>query len=369
MYKINEKRLINTFLDLVKIPSPSWDEKDVINFIILRLKSLNIKYKKYKCKDSYNIHAGLNGVKKNKSVLFSAHMDTVISGGKIIPIVTEKKISSDGNTILGSDDKSAISMFLEGLSFIKESKMDHGPVEILFTCAEETGLNGAKCFNMSNIKSKLAYVFDSSGKIGKIITKAPFHSTLKIKIIGKSAHAGIEPEKGINAINVISEIISHLPSGRIDDETTMNIGIITGGKATNIVADESECFLEIRSISNKKRLKHEKIVKDRVKQTALKYKARYKISGNLEYSGFSISKSEENIKIAVNAFKRINIKPQFEISGGGSDTNIFNKAGIKACNLACGMRNVHTYKEYINISDLIKGAQLMISIIESAPEG
>ena len=365
MYQINEKRIFDTFIDLVKISSPSWKEKEVIKYIMEVTKKLGFKTKKIKCKDSNNLLITVNGDSKKPTLLFSAHLDTVVPCENVKPIVTDKKISSDGTTILGSDDKSAIAIFLEGLFYLKENNINHGPIEILLSCAEELGLHGIKNFDLSILKSKYAFVFDSDGSIGKVVTKAPYHSKFDILIKGKAAHAGMEPEKGINAINVMAEIITKLPSGRLDDETTINIGVIEGGKATNIVAEEVRCNLEVRSTDNKKLKNVEKTVKDTVQQVSKKYGAKNKISYILEYSGFTIKENDKILKIVENAMAKIKIKPQYESSGGGSDTNIINKAGINAINLSCGMRNVHTKKEFIYKKDLVIGTKLMLSIIEN----
>ena len=365
MYTVNKNRIIKTFTDLAKISSPSWQEHKVIEYLVNKLNKLHIPYKKYKCKDSFNLLISFPGNKKKTPILFSAHMDTVTPCDGVKPIVTDTKITSDGTTILGSDDKSALAIFLESLQIIKEKNMDHGDIELLLTCAEEVGLQGIQLFDLNLLKSKYAFVFDCNGRVGNIIIKAPFHSRLDITIKGKAAHAGMEPEKGINAIVVLSQIIADLPNGRIDDETTMNIGTIEGGNATNVVAENASCSLEVRSIDKKKLLEYEKKVTASIKKITTSHKAKYTINRILLYSGFTIKENEKLLNLTINALTRIKINPNMKISGGGSDTNIINGAGIKAVNLSCGMMNVHSTKEYIMIKDLINGAKLMLSIIES----
>ncbi|MFC1670604.1 M20/M25/M40 family metallo-hydrolase [Spirochaetota bacterium] len=365
MYEVNQKRLVKTFIDLVKIPSPSWKEHDMVSYIIKKVKKLNVNYKKYPCGDSYNLYLSLDGSKDTPPLLLSAHMDTVGTLDRVVPIITEKKISSDGTTILGSDDKAAIAIFMEALHIIKERKIEHGPIEIILSCAEEVGLHGIKNFDTGLIRAKEAIVFDSSDRVGKIILKAPYHSIMDIKIKGKSAHAGMEPEKGINAIKVLAEIISKLPSGRIDKNSTMNVGFISGGRATNIVPDEAEAKLEIRSFDKERLNNHEKKVNDTIKKVASRYRAKSKINRELEYTGFSINRKDKIVALTESAMKKINITPEFIISAGGSDANILNRAGIKSLNISCGMRNVHTNKEYILIKDLVNGARLTLSIIDS----
>lgn len=364
MYKINTKRLIKTFTDMAKIPSPSWKEDAMRAYIRKSAKELGASVRELPCGESKNLLLILKGDAKRKPVLFSAHMDTVTPCENVRPLVTGTKITSDGTTILGSDDKAAIAMFIEALRYIRETGMPHGPVEILISCAEEVGLHGIKAFNMSLLKSKHAFVFDSDGQIGKIVLQAPYHSTMTITITGKAAHAGMEPERGINAINVLSEIITRLPTGRLDHETTANIGTITGGRATNIVAEKAACVLEVRSLVLKKLKAQEAAIRAVVRETAARSGARSAIARTMEYAGFTIRPDDGIARIARSAMERVGIQHQFMVSGGGSDTNIFNKAGIRAINLSAGMMKVHTTNEYVMIRDLVDGTKVVLSIIE-----
>jgi tripeptide aminopeptidase len=364
-YNINKDRLLNYFLDLVKISSPSWKEEPVVNYLTGKLTKLNVEFSKHKCGDSYNLLVRLNGNMPKSPVLFSAHTDTVNPCDNIQPVITKSKITSDGTTILGADDKAAIAAFLETISYIKENDIKHGPVEFLLSCAEEIGLLGIKGFDLSLLKAKYAFIFDSSGDIGKVILKAPYQTSYYIKIKGKAAHAGIAPEAGINAIRTASEIITKIPHGRIDHETTANVGIISGGKATNIVAEEATIELEARSIDLRKLKKIESKIENVARTVAKNHGAKIQIEKKLEYPGYSVKESDRIIQIVDTALKKININPVHEASGGGSDTNIISKSGIKAINLSIGMRDVHTSKEYIKIKDLINGTQLILSIIES----
>ncbi len=365
MNNINQERLIGYFLDLVRIPSPSWKEGKVLDYIINTLGSLKADIIKYGCGESYNLLVRLDGTVPKDPILFSAHTDTVLPCEDIKPIVSKTKITSDGSTILGADDKAAIASFLEAMMYIQENDIPHGPVEFLFSCAEEIGLYGIKGFDLSILNAKYAFVFDSGGEIGRVILKAPYQTTFDIKIRGRAAHAGIAPEKGINAIRIASEIITNIPQGRIDHETTANVGIISGGKATNIVPEETSIALEARSIDRNKLKSIEMKIENTAKKITRKYKGGVGITKRLEYSGYSISKSDRIVKILEGALKKIKIKPAYEASGGGSDTNVINRSGIRAVNLSIGMREVHTKKEFINIKDLVNGARLVISIIES----
>ncbi|MBN2039284.1 MAG: M20/M25/M40 family metallo-hydrolase [Spirochaetes bacterium] len=364
---INRDRLIDYFIDLVRIPSPSWKEEKVIEYIINVISKYkdDVEYYKYKCGDSFNLLIRLKGNLQTMPLLFSGHMDTVIPCENVKPVISDTKITSDGTTILGADDKAAIAVFLEVIACLKENNAVHGTVEFLLTCAEETGLHGVKGFDVSLLQSKAGFVFDSNGGIGRVMIKAPFQITYDIQIKGKAAHAGIAPEKGISAIRIASEIISSIPHGRIDEETTANVGMISGGKATNIVAEDTSIALEVRSMDRQKLKAVEKEMENTARTVTKKYKGKISINKRLEYSGYSIKPDDKLIRLLSDSMKKIKIKPVYEASGGGSDTNVLNKAGIKAVNLSIGMRDVHTRKENIMIKDLIDGARLVYAIIRT----
>ncbi len=366
MHAPDQEQLITTFTDLARISSPSWREAGVIRYIMKRLQKLRVPYEKHPCGESFNLLARLPGDSSKEAILFSCHTDTVGPCEKVTPIIKGNKITSDETSILGADNKAAIACFLEALHLIREKKIPHGPIEFIFSCAEEVGLYGIKGFDISQLTATAAFVFDSSGKIGKIVVEAPFDMTMELTMRGKAAHAGIEPERGISAIRVLSEIISRIPHGRIDAESTVNVGIISGGTATNIVAEEAYAKLEARSRSLQQLKKIESEIRRISKHEARRYGAKASITKNLEYAGFSLNQEQRVVSIAKRALERIGTAPQTVSTGGGSDTNILNRAGIPAVNLSIGMMNAHTKKEYILITDLIKATRLVLSIIDCA---
>lgn len=365
MQFVNKDRLVDTFIDLVRIPSPSWKESGVIRYITRILKKLDVPYRLLPCGPTHNLLAKLEGDRSVKPILFSCHMDTVIPCDRINPVIEGNRISSDGESILGGDDKAAIAAILETLRILKEKKLPHGPLEFLFSSAEEIGLKGIKEFDFSLLKSRYAFVFDSGGDIGTVVINAPTQITMEIKIRGRAAHAGMEPEKGISAIRVLAEIIASIPHGRIDESTTVNVGVMSGGKATNIVAEEAMCRLEIRSLYRERLKSVETSLKKICREKEKSSKAKISVTRNLEYESFTIDPHSNIAVIAAKAVRGISKTPRFTTSGGGSDTNIINRSGIKAVNMSIGMRNVHTKNEYIQISDLIDGTRLMLSLIET----
>jgi tripeptide aminopeptidase len=363
---INNTRLINTFLDLVKISSPSWKEEPVIAYIEKCAKELGYTAERKPCNNSYNLIVRIPGDESRKPVMFASHTDTVTPCDNVNPIETATKITSDGTSILGGDDKAAVAAFIEAMRVINEQNLSTAPVEFVFTCAEEVGLMGMKGMDFGAIKSKRAFVLDCSGSVGGIINKAPSQIIMHVEITGKAAHAGIEPEKGISAINIASEIITKLPKGRIDKETTLNVGIIIGGRATNIVAEKTSIDLEMRSLNHKKMIALEKKVTGLIKSTVKKNKASVKIRSAIEYKGFNIPSSDPIAKTVAEACESCGLKPSFMSSGGGSDTNVLNAKGIRALNLAIGMSNVHSTREFILKKDIISGCRLVLAIAENA---
>ena len=372
---VNEKRLVESFMELVKIDSISREERKLADFLIEKLEDLGLEVivdqagEKVKS-NSGNMIARLKGnIKEVTPIMFSAHMDTVVPGKNINPLCDGEKIVSDGKTILGADDKAAIAALLESLHIIKEKNISHGDIEIVFTICEEMGLHGAKNLDISDLNAQMAFVLDSGGQVGEIISAAPSQNSLKIIIHGKSAHAGSNPEEGINAIQVAGFALSRMKLGRIDEETTTNIGIISGGKATNIIPDEVTLEGEVRSRNEEKLEKYTKILKQIVEDTAREFKTKAEVKINREYSCYNLSTDDRVVKIAIKAAKDMGLEPQLHPSGGGSDANVFNKKGFPAVDLAIGMEKVHTVDEYILVKNLKNTVEYVLSIINTVVSG
>jgi len=368
---VNEKRLIESFMELVKIDSISREERNLTDFLIEKLEDLGLEVivdqagEKVKS-NSGNIIARLKGnIKKATPIMFSAHMDTVVPGKNIIPICDGEKIVSSGKTILGGDDKAAIAALLEALHIIKENNISSGGIEIVFSICEEIGLKGAKNLDISELKSQMGFVLDAGGRVGKINIAAPSQNSLEIIIHGKSAHAGANPEEGINAIQVAGFALSRMKLGRIDEETTANIGVISGGNATNIVPDKVILKGEVRSRNEEKLEKYTENLKKIIEGTTQEFKAKTEIKINKEYYRYNLSSEDQVVKIAIKAAKDIGLQPELCPSGGGSDANIFNKKGIPSVVLAVGMEKVHTLEEYILIRELKNTVEHILSIINT----
>lgn len=365
---IKEERLINKFLEYIQIDSESLNEKEMMETLIKDMKELGMEVFTDNTGEKIgsngtNVYGTLKGDLEIEPILFSCHMDTVTPGIGVKPVIKDKAIYSSGDTILGGDDKSGVVSILEAIRTMKENNISHGPIEVVFTICEEVGLKGSKNVDYSKIKSKKAFILDSGGDVGKAIIKAPAQNKINVKINGKAAHAGVAPQDGISAIQVASEAISNMKLLRIDEETTANIGIIEGGKATNIVCPEVEIKAEARSLNKDKLKKQTEHMVECFNKAAEKFGATVNIDVIHSYDPVKLDVEDEIVETVKKACEAIGINFQPAASGGGSDANVFNGNGIKAINLATGMAKVHTTEEFITLENLNNTAKLVYQIM------
>lgn len=367
---MNRDRIVEKFLDYVKIYSPSQEEAEFAKVLKSELKDLGFSVDEDDAgeksgSNSGNIIAHLKGEKDVESIMLCAHMDTVVPCKDIEPIIEDGIIKSKGDTILSADDKAGIVAILEAIRYIKENEISHGDIEVVFTISEEIGLLGSKYLDYSKIKSKNAFILDSGGPIGGVIVQGPSAAGIKAIFHGKASHAGLSPEKGINAIQMAARAIDKMNLLRIDEETTANVGLIKGGLATNIVADYAEAHFEARSLDSEKLKKQVKHMVDTLSMVEKDFGSKIEIEVENSYPAFSVDGDNEILKITKKAMKKANVEYKPESTGGGSDTNIFNGNGLNAVTLAVGMYNAHGVDEYISVDDLIKATELVVAIIES----
>lgn len=366
---INKKRLLETFINYIKISSKSLNEKDIATQIIADLKEFS--YDVYEDNAGENIGSNANnlyffvdGETNSESIIFSSHMDTVIPCDNIKPCIKEGFVTTDGSTILGADDKAGIVALVEALRIIKEMNLTHRPIEVIFTINEEGGLHGSKNLQYERIRSKKAIVLDSSGEIGKIIIGAPGQKNLSAKIIGKAAHAGGEPENGISSIIVAAEAISKMELLKIDYETTANIGTLTAISPTNIVCPEANLKAEIRSRDENKLNYYTEKMLDELKNACNKFGAKLEHTCSTVYNNYKIDENDEFIIFVEEKCKELGITNiTKEYTGGGSDANIFNEKGIKTLNISTGMEKEHTCSERISIKNLELLTELVLKLM------
>jgi tripeptide aminopeptidase len=374
---INQERIKNLLLELVQIDSHSRKERQVAERIKQYCEEMGAEVEIDDAGEkvggnSGNVIARFKGtIPGAEPIMMSAHMDTVVPGEGVKPIVEGDIIRTDGTTVLGGDDKSGCAVILETIRCLKEQNIPHTDIEAVFSICEEVGLLGAKHLDVSRIRSKYGIVFDSDDP-GFLFTKGPSANHLEFKIHGLESHAGVAPELGISAIQVAAEAISKMKLGRIDAETTANIGVIRGGEATNIITNLVELKGEARSLNEEKlKAQCDHMVRT-FEETAAKYevtvegkttKARVESVVEPEYYAMDVPDSSKVVQLVLEAATRMGLQVQTMASGGGCDANIFNRKGIECANLGTGMRAIHTVKEWLDVKDMYASAEMTMEIL------
>lgn len=365
---INKERIVDRFLNYVKISSESLNEKNFSEHLSRELVALGFSVMMDKTGDIIggncgNIIAKLKGTKSGEPILLSAHMDTVCPGMDIKPIIKDEVIYSDGTTVLGGDDKAGIACIVEGVQSILESGVLYPDIELVFTVAEEIGIKGGKNLDLNLITAREGFILDSSKLPGEIITQSPGQAKIKVKIHGKAAHAGVCPEDGISAVQIFADAVQQMKLLRIDEETTANIGIVKGGTATNIVMPELDVTAEVRSLSLEKIKIQVEHMKDCFNSAALKYKSTVDFESELMYGAFNVKEDAAVVLKAKKAFEALEIKATTTMTGGGSDANALNSRGLTMINLGIGEKKAHTLDEHYYIRDLLLMSEFVSVLI------
>lgn len=367
---INRERIVNEFIEIISIDSISKKERMMADTLIRKLRSMGYEVTEDNAGgkiggDTGNLICTVKGTKAVPAVMLAAHMDTVEPGIGKKPVFEGGYIKSDGTTVLGGDDASGIVCIFEVLRVLKEKNLEHGDIQIVFTVAEEGGLFGSRNLDYSLIHAKYGIVLDSDGPIGTVAIKAPSQDKIFVTLKGKAAHAGIEPEKGVSAIQIAASAISGMKLGRIDFETTANIGIISGGRETNIICDKVELRAEARSRDKLKREQQTAHMKECFEKAAAEFGGSVEFKAELAYQSFNIPKTAPIIKILEKATVSAGIELKLEETGGGSDTNNYNERGIEAVDISVGMDKVHSVNERILIDDMVKAAEFVLAIVQN----
>lgn len=367
---VNRKRMVDEFVELVKIDSLSLKERQMCDTLKKKLEELGYEPGEDDAGQKLggqcgNIICTVKGNKAVPAVLITAHMDTVVPGIGKKPVIEGDIIKSDGTTILGGDDAAGIAVILETLKVIKEQGVSHGDIQLAFTIGEEIGLLGAKNMDFSKIYAKYGFILDSDGRIGCAAVKAPSQNKIHAVIKGKAAHAGMEPENGVSAFSIMADAISSMRLGRIDEETTANIGTVHGGVATNIVCDRVEINGEARSRDTAKLQAQTEHMRECFIIAAEKWGGHIEFTAENEYPAFNIAKESEIIKILEAAAADSGFTFEAVTTGGGSDTNIINSKGITAVDLSIGMTKVHSVNEQISITDMENAVVYLIAILKN----
>ena len=377
--RINQERLARTFIQLCETDSPSGEEGQMATLVTQLLCGLGAAppFEDASAQetesDCGNLIFRFPGEQSKEALFFSCHLDTVEPGRGIKVVRQGDRFTSSGDTILGSDDKSGIAALLEAFQVIQEHKLSHAPLEFVLTTREETGLRGAKALNPEHVQAKMGYALDSSG-FGRVIVSAPAYKRLQITVKGVAAHAGLQPEQGVNAIVLAAKALAAVPCGRIDHETTVNFGWIQGGAAANIVPEQVLIEGEVRSHSIEKleRLTHD--IEAVFRQVIAAWQdplgkaqgvPELTFQATLEFPAMKLRPDDAVIQRILAAGKRINLELRCEDAGGGSDANIFNGKGLATAIVATGMTNVHSTAEEVSLADMTKLTELILALMQS----
>jgi len=356
---INHDRLLATFLDLVRVDNPSGGEAAIAAHIRGLLEALGLAVEQDAV---HNLLARVPG--DGEPLLLNAHMDSVAPCHGVRPLVADGVVRSSGDTVLGADDLAGVAAIIEGVRATLERGEPHRAAELLLTVQEEVGLAGAAAFDTSKLRARMGVTLDSGGDFGGITIGAPSQDSLHAIVIGRAAHAGVAPERGINAVVVAANALVSMPLGRIDAETTANIGIIKGGAATNIVPERVELWGEARSHDQEK-------LSDQVGAMVAALEAAASVAGGSvrvdvthKYDAYRLAEDLPIIQQLAAALRAMGYEPKYQISGGGSDVNILAQRGLQIANVSVGYREIHSTGEYIAVADLERSAELVARLLE-----
>ena len=367
--KANSQRIKEEFDRLIAIDSESFHERAMADAVKDILRNLGFETEEDDAGKTYGSEAGnvfglLKGSLPGEPILFSAHMDTVKPGqGKKAIWHEDGHVSSDGTTVLGSDDVAGMVEIFEGVRLALESGRPLRDVKVLLPIAEESYVMGSAVFDENKLSCSEAYVLDLAGRVGRASLSEPSLISFTVSIRGKAAHAGFSPESGINAIAAAASAISRIRQGRPDPESTLNIGTIEGGAATNIVPESCICRGEIRSSSHEKALAYQSEIETIFREEAARIGAECEFQATVHLTAYRISESAPQLQNMLAACSRLGIKPELTTTFGGSDNNTFQKKNIPGITLGCGMYDIHSVREYSTLQDLCMGAELVAALI------
>ena len=352
---INENRLIQTFLNMVQIDSESGQEKAFAEYMVDLFKNLGYKVRMDKW---WNVYVTIPG--KGKPLMWNTHMDTVVPGKNIKPIVKDGSIFTDGTTVLGADSKAGIAGFVEAVRVLKEKNLSHRPIQIVLSGREEVGVPTA-----NYIHSKVTQCIepDRGTPIGEIITEAPFAQVFQINVKGIAAYATTSYTEGKHAIMAANYILSHVSFGNRDNYTTANIGIIQGGLMTSMVPEnctvKGNCYSFRKSSFNKFFKELQRVIQqaDNIYGTTTNIEM-------LEYfGGFSLKKSDPLVRLADKAIRASGLVPDYKVYKAVTNANILNNLGIQTVLISTGVENQHTVNERISVDSLVSLTKILLHTV------
>ena len=367
-------RLHDTFTALCRIPSPTGEERACADWVSGALRSIGLEVDEDGAgavvgSTAGNLLARIPG-RGDRSLLMCAHLDTVPLRARVEPVAVEDGWENAGDGILGADNKAAVAAIIE-LARALQTEADRGDppevgLELLFTVAEETGLHGAAAFDTSRLRSEFGYVFDHATPIGEIVVASPSHVKITADIRGRAAHAGLMPEAGASAIVAAAAAIREMTLGRLDADTTANVGTITGGTATNVVPERCRIEAEVRAIDQRRLDETVTALIDALQDGVDAAACDLDVAVERMFTGYRAKPSEPAIELAERSLRRIGYTPRHIATGGGADANAFRVAGFPCVNLANGTERAHEPSERVSFAALEDGLRLAHALVAEA---
>jgi tripeptide aminopeptidase len=365
--------VLGLFTELAAIPSPSGAERDVADRVRAYLEDLGLEVSEDDAGARIDANAGnllcrLEPTSQNGGIpiFLCAHLDTVQPTGSLEPVVDDGVVRNAGGTILGADDKAAVAAMLEAARLILSENRPHAGVELLFTPKEEVGLQGAKAFDVDRLHGQVGFVYDHAAPIGEVMLGAPHARQVEVAMRGRAAHAGIAPEEGRSAIVAAARAITDFRLGRLDEETTANVGLIEGGVARNIVPDRCAFSIDVRSHDDAKLAELVKEMLETITFAAALEQCEAETTVEDSYAGYRFARGDLPVRLACEALQREGIEPRLGLGGGGADANVFNERGRPCVNIANGMASIHTADEHIAVADLERMVDVTLALVDVA---
>jgi tripeptide aminopeptidase len=368
--KIDSEKLLNTFLDLVRIDSPSGQEDPVREYLVGRIQALGSAYQVDNA-GNLIVNIPANRSKSGLKLVLTGHMDVVPPCLGVNPVIKgehdNRVICSSGNTVLGADDKSGLAPMLEALEFSLANDLPRPDLVFLFTTREEIMLCGAKEMDPGHYQdADFAIAFDHTGKQGTVIHEAPTYIRFEIRVHGKSVHAGIMPEKGINAIHILAWVLEKLRFGKLDENTTSNIGFISGGKATNIVPDLAIAEGELRGHDEARLQQELEMIEKTLHEVVDGIEgASFDFTHTVCFEHYQTPLTNPHVQRVASAMKALDLPVHFIRTTGGSDVNVFVKNGLPGIVLSAGYMEPHSLQERVPLRDMVTCTRLILSMMET----
>jgi len=363
--------VLDLFCELAAVPSPPGEERAVADLVAGYLRDCGLPVDEDETGTKTgstmgNLYARIEPTADGEPLLLCAHLDTVPPTAAIEPTVAEGVVRNAAGTILGADDKAAVAVMLEATRRLLAEGRSHAGVELLFTPKEEVGLVGAYAFDHTRLRARTGYVYDQAAPIGTVILGAPFSQSLEVTFHGRAAHSGMHPDDGRSAIAAAARAISEFRLGRVDEDSTANVGTITGGTATNIVPEWCTFVAEARSHDERKLADLVQEMQDAITFAAGLFECDVETTARKSYRGYRFAKSDRAVMLAADALARCGHEVVYDLSGGAADANVFNERGLQCVNLANGMTDIHTANEHITVADLEAMVDVTLALVEAA---